>query len=212
MKRIIVLLALCLLTGGASLAQAGLIRNASFEDGDILGSGGSLSPIPEWGGLETFATDDSDFPHGGFGAYSGFAYAAFGAIGGLDSIEQTIDTNPGQVYQLEYRFASDGNALNEFLVTWNGTVLFNEIDILAHDYQQYTFAVTGSAGTTGLLLFAGRDDAGYLSLDDVSLTALPATVPEPGSSTVLVIAAATLLGWQRWSRTAEHTKHRQSMG
>ena len=202
MKRIIVLLTLSLLTGVGSSSQAGLIRNASFEDGDIFGSGGSLSPIPEWGGLETFATDDSDFPHGGFGAHNGSAYAAFGAIGGLDSIEQIIATNPGQVYQLEYWIASDGKVLNEFLVTWNGAVLVNEIDIPAHDYQRFTFSLTGSPGTTSRLLFAGRNDAGYLSLDDVSLTASPAAVPEPGSLTVLVIAVATELVWRQRNRSA----------
>jgi len=193
----VVLLALGLVVGGGSRAQAGVIRNGGFEEGDFVGAGGSLSPIPEWGGLETFSTDDSDFPHGGFGAHSGNAYVAFGAIGGLDAIEQAISTISGQMYQLDYWFASDGLFTNEFKVTWNSHVLFDETNILAHDYQHYTFLVTGGAGTTSLLSFAGRDDDGYLSLDDVSLTAVPSTVPEPGSLTIFVIAAATVLGYRR---------------
>lgn len=206
-RMVIVLAALGIMGGGAIPALAGVIQNGGFEEGDIPENGGSLSPIPNWGGNETFATDDSDFPHGGFGPHiPSLAYAAFGAIGELDSISQIIGTNVGQVYELEYWFASDGNT-NEFKVTWDNTVLFDETNIHQHGYQHYSFFVTGTGGNT--LAFAGRDDGdsgnpenfGYLSLDDVSLTAVPdtAAVPEPGSLAIFAIGAVTMLGWH-WRR------------
>jgi hypothetical protein len=179
---------------GASPTLAALVVNGGFEDGDIAGAGGSLSPIPNWGGIETFVTDDSDFPHGGFGAHSGAAYAAFGAIGELDSISQVITAAPGQ-YLLTYWLASDGLAPNQFQVLWDSTVLFDQIDIAAQPYQQFTFLVTGTGSNT--LTFSGQNDLGYLSLDDVELT--PSVVPEPASLWLFSLASAGVVGctWRR---------------
>jgi hypothetical protein len=187
-RHVIIFVVLSVITGSVSASRADLIQNGGFEEGDFASNFGNVSPIPSWGGSQTFATDDSDFPHGGFGPLGGAAYAAFGAQGGLDSISQMITTNPGQGYFVDYWFASDGSLHNEFQVSWNNTVLFDQTDIPQHGYQEYSFLVQGFESNT--LTFAGQDDLGYLSLDDVRVDA----APEPGSLTLLGLGLASFGG------------------
>ena len=196
-RHVIILVVLNLIAGSVSASRADLIQNGGFEEGDFASNSGNISPIPSWGGSQTFATDDSDFPHGGFGPHGGAAYAAFGAIGELDSISQVVTTNPGQSYILDYWFASDGildaTDHNWFQVSWNNTVLFDQSDIAQHGYWEYSFLVRGFE--SNLLTFAGQDDLGYLSLDDVRVDA----APEPGSLTLLGLGLASF-GGMAWRK------------
>ena len=152
------------------IADAGMILNGSFEDG----GGGLLG----WRVIDpssgTFAAVSSaDYP-----SHSGSYFTALGAVGTLGSITQSIKTNPGASYQLTFFVASDGEVSNEFRVDWDGKIIFDQTDLVEQPYQQITLIVQASTTQTNLS-FLGRNDNGFLSLDDIDLT--PTVVPGPTS-------------------------------
>jgi hypothetical protein len=149
--------------------------------------------------------------------FAGTYSMAFGTVGELGSISQSVQTKIGSHYTLSFDFLSDGGPDNEFKVTENSTVLFDGTDIPASnpatmfdpdtlstvgwsksDYQLMTFNFTATSSLT-TITFAGQDGCfaagppcyanawGNLGLDDVTLVD-PADVPEPGSLDTLAIA------------------------
>ena len=76
---------------------------------------------------------------------------------------------------------SDGNTPNEFSASWNGSVLFDQLNIPAGSYQQHSFTVTAT-GTSTTVLLGFRDDPGYLYLDNVSVVPLTAVATFTTSS------------------------------
>ena len=69
-----------------------------------------------------------------------------------------------------------GNTPNEFSVSWNGSTLFDQVNIPATAGWTNLQFVVSATGTSTLLQFGERDDNLYLGLDDVSLTPIPAAV------------------------------------
>jgi subtilase family serine protease len=106
-------------------------------------------------------------------AYSGEYGAKLGPAVSLGYLAQTVGTAPGQPYWLSLWLDSpDGKAPNEFAVNWNGTSLFDQVNLKKFGWTNLQFLVTGCVSNS-LLQLAFRDDASFLGLDSVSLVAVP---------------------------------------
>ncbi len=174
-------IAVALLT--TSAAHANLVKNGGFETGDFTG----------W----TLTNDTNSFVFGSdpgtsYVPHSGNYEALLGAYGSDGILSQTISDTAGQTMTLTYWLASDGNAPSDFSASWDGKVIADSVltNIVQQGYIEYSFRVTGTGSDT--LSFNERNDFGFLSLDDVSLS-----VPEPGT---LGLLGAALIGLGAMSR------------
>jgi hypothetical protein len=115
--------------------------------------------------------DDGNFitPH------SGNYYAALGQSGSLAYLSQTLPTIVGQKYLLSFWLDNPlagssgrhGNP-NQFTVSWNGSALYNQINLGEFTWNNFQYVVTATTTNT-VLQFGGRDDNYFLGLDDVSV-------------------------------------------
>jgi hypothetical protein len=185
-----------------AVADTMLLANGGFETGDF--SYWNVND-PSFG---TFVSGASApyLPH------SGEYFAALGASGVLGSISQTLNTTPEQKYVLTLFLASDGSIPNQFEVQWGGSTIMNQLDISAQGYTEYTFLVSATSSST-TLTFLERNDNGFLSLDDVSVTpaAPPASVPAPASILLSLIGLATIGVRQVASRATQPTNGQDTM-
>lgn len=160
--------------------KSGLVLNGGFETGDFTGwtlSGGDPA--------DTFVdngTDSGIAPHSG--EYSG----ALGSQACLSYLSQTLSTTPGTTYLLSLWLNSpDGQMPNEFLVSWNGSVIFDRQNIPTLGWTNLQFSVSAASAAT-MLEFGFRDDPSFLGLDDVSVAA-----PQPLSIATLVSSSTNLV-------------------
>lgn len=150
-----------------------LVGNAGFENGDFsnwtfdgqtdvnfansvdLGEFRNGSMIP--------GVDDTLFVHSGI-------YGAFlGQNTTLGSLAQTLPTMPGQLYRISFWLDNPTNGVpNEFLVTWDGTNLFDQVDLDQLAWTNLQFVATASTSST-VLSFGFRNDLNAFGLDDVSV-------------------------------------------
>jgi hypothetical protein len=172
--------------GGAILVVAtpvpvylGLVENGGFETGDFTGwdlFGGDTK--------DNFVTNTVSgvLPH------SGAYFTVLGSFGtNLSYLSQTLATTAGEAYLLSLWLNSpDGLGPNEFLVSWNGTILFSETNIPALGWTNLQFVVSATGGNT-VLEFGFRDDPSFLGLDDISV------YPEQPGITGLSVAGANLV-------------------
>jgi sugar lactone lactonase YvrE len=104
-------------------------------------------------------------------AHSGTYGAQLGPSGSLGYISQTLATTAGKSYLLSFWLDSpNGQTPNEFLVSWNGTTLFDQPNLGAVGWTNLQFLVSAT-GTSTVLQFGFRDDPSYLGLDDISVVA-----------------------------------------
>jgi hypothetical protein len=175
------------LLASTNLARANLITNPGFETGNFNG-------WIQFGNVG-FTGVDAGLPH------SGIFAASLGPVGSLGFLSQTLATTPGQRYDLSFFLQSDGLISNQFQVFWNGSLIFEAVNLAAFDYIDFNsllpdrFQNLLATSVTTPLVFGFRDDPGFLHLDDVAVNA----TPEP---TTLILLGTTMagLGFARWRR------------
>jgi hypothetical protein len=164
---------------------APLVQNGGFETGafDTWTTSGNFDPSV------CLVTTDVQFVH------SGVYGAALGPVGLLGYISQAVPTTAGQTYEISCWLTCDGEIPNEFSVSWNGSLLFDQQNI--GDTRGWTnLQFLANATDVNMLLSIGfRDDPSYLGLDDISvlpisLTAAPVIISQPAAATVAPGAAA----------------------
>jgi len=169
--------ALCGLFVAVPTKADNLVSNPGFETGDFGGWNLSGTDVPDNSGF-FYGVDDLDPHAGGLAAY-------FGPVGGILNLTQTLSTTLGATYTVSFWLDQSVDTpapyVNAFAISFGGATLFTATDAPASSYSQYSFSATAASSSTDLA-FAFRNDTGFFSLDDVSVTGASAAVPEPGSA------------------------------
>jgi PKD repeat protein len=150
------------ITATSAPVNFGLVINGGFETGDFTGwnlSGPDTNDLFVDNGFTT-----------GIDPHSGNFFAALGSTNSLSYISQMLATTPGTAYSLSFWVNSpDGSTPNEFLASWNGNTLFDQMNLPEiTGWTNLHFAVVATGSST-VLQFGSRDDPSYLGLDDVSV-------------------------------------------
>ena len=125
----------------------------------------------------------------GAGANSGTYMVLMGTPTADGTLSQVVSTTPGRPYIFSFYFAADGDNSSDFSALWDGVPLVSLTDPnTLSGYEQLAYPVVGTGSDT--IQFKFRDDAWYMSLDDVVVT--PGPVPEPGTMEMLFAALGTL--------------------
>jgi hypothetical protein len=147
------------------LAGQPLVQNGGFETGDF--TAWALSGNTAYSSV---TSGNSRFVH------SGTYGAALGPSGSLGYLSQTLPTYAGQNYLLSLWVDSPNisrtTTPNEFSVSWNGNIIFDQSNMGKIGWTNLQFIVTGTGSSTVLQL-GFRDDPYYLGLDDISVTPIP---------------------------------------
>ena len=151
---------LLLLTVGIYHAEdisAQTISDGGFESGNFSG----------W----TQSGNEAGFSVSAASAYihSGKYGAAMGAVGSLGYLSQTFVGEEGGTYVLSFWLKELGGFPNEFVVSWNGTNLFDQTNIGITGWTNLQYAVHSVGNDT--LQFGFRNDTGDFALDDVQVEA-----------------------------------------
>ncbi len=173
-----------LLLAPAAIAQ-NLLTNGSFETGDFTGwtTGGNF----EASGVTSGAFYEYS------GAQQGTFYAYLGPVGSDGTLSQSFATTAGAQYTFSFWIASVGDDPSDFSASWDGTVVYSATNPnTGANWTQFSFTETGTGNDT--IQFSFRDDPAYIGLDNVSVTQVPSTVPEPSSFLLMGSGALGLAG------------------
>jgi hypothetical protein len=156
-----------------------IVQNGGFETGGFTG----WTLITNGNGTGTIVDNGSTT---GLSSHSGTYFAGLGQPDSLGFISQTLPTVASQSYLLSLWFNSPSvadlsvktgvtsNTPNQFVVSWNGTTLFNQTNIPSFSgWTNLQFIVTATSSST-VLQFGERCDPWYLGLDDVNVWPIPA--------------------------------------
>jgi hypothetical protein len=142
-----------------SSAQANLVTNGGFETGDFTG----------W-------TQTGNTGFSGVTCPSG-CFAFFGPVGSNGGISETLATTPGAQYTVSYSLNPDGGTPSFFSATFGAVTLQSLTNPAASPFTEFSFLVTATGAST-ILAFNFRDDPGFISFDNASVTTpLPAALP-----------------------------------
>jgi Protein of unknown function (DUF642)/PEP-CTERM motif len=184
----------------AAALAIGLLAIGDARADNLVINGGFESGFTGWNVQGSYllvadAGKAGSTPLGGYGPHSGTFFAAMGS-GQVGSLSQVIPTTAGQGYSLSFFLASDGSTPNSFGVTWGGQSILAQSVIAKQNYTLYTYQLAATSAAT-TLSFQEMDVPSYLSLDDVSVTAIPSTssAPEPASLTLLAIGSLGVAGF-----------------
>ena len=131
----------------------------------------------------------------GYSPLAGNYFAAFGQIADVASLSQSLPTQPGQLYQLSFWLQNYmGATPNEFSLQWNNAaatnVVFNQLNMGAFAWSNMQFIVQASTNTS-TLRFGFRNDNDAFTLDNVSVTAVPA----PTLQALALVGGSYQLSW-----------------
>jgi len=148
-----------------------LVLNGSFETGDFSDwtPGGNVTNCE--------VTNAADDVHSGqYGARLNASYT-------LGYLSQNLPTLAGQAYLLSFWLSvAEGGQTNEFLVAWNGTTLFDQLNLPTNGWTNLEFMVQAS-GSNSVLEFGFQDDGAAFGLDDITVSAAPQLVLNGGFET-----------------------------
>jgi hypothetical protein len=177
-------------------AATNLVTNGGFEDtSSILGAGSGWTPSASLTeGIDYFVDTNPDDAHTGNHSFAG------GAIGSPGFISQNLATTAGTSYDIHVSLANlsgsaDGTA---FEILWGGNVVYSSSDILGFGYQDVVLSATATSANTALSI-GFQDDSFYLNVDDISVTAAVAAVPEPSTYLMMALGLAGIGAMRRHS-------------
>jgi hypothetical protein len=194
----IFLTALCLglMALGSGAARADLVTNGGFETETPAGCQTAANPSPctlpppGWTVAGDGVSVDTGFPRT---ATYDTAFSTPSTDPNVGTLSQTITTVPGQNYTLTFYVMDEtGFPLDTFTVSYDGFTDTITGDQAPFVYTEETFTVPGAGAAS--LSFQGINDIAAWNLDDVSLTAAAATVPEPAGGVLLVTALVLWFG------------------
>ena len=176
-----------------------VVQNGGFETGNFT----------SWSLLAALTRVDNG-SISGIAPHSGTYFAALGSAGSVGYLSQTLATFTNQAYMLslwldgpDVSQVTDGlitnNTPNEFSVSWNGSTLFDQVNIGPIGWTNLQFVVTAT-GISSVLQFGAQDDPWYLGLDDVSVVPI-ANPPNPSFSSVVKLSNtnAVAFSWNSMS-------------
>lgn len=166
-----------------SLNVGQLVQNPGFETGDFT----------DW----TVNDNSGETQVGGnflsppYAVHSGNYQAIIEGIGTPSYLSQTIPTVPGQFYQLSFWLNSDGTTPNEFIFSWNGQTLLDQVNVPNTGGWTNLQFLAKATGHTSAIQFGVRDDSDWLALDDV----FAQPVPPPSFQSISKPANAIQFAW-----------------
>lgn len=173
---------------GSSLCAAvspNLVTNCGFETGDFTGwtiGGNDLNPGGNYYGVDAF-----DANSGNYGAYLSQDFIDGGTA--PLTLSQTLNTVAGQLYEVSFWVEQDSaptlGYVHMFDAAWAGTTFLSLTPTVALPgtvgvFTEYSFAETATGNTTSLAFTIENDD-NYWSLDDVSVSPVATSTPEPST-------------------------------
>lgn len=172
MKTASMVVAIALAFASPAAAQQ-LVSNGGFEAGNF--SGFTQSGNTGFTGVSTAYAAS-----GTYGAY-------FGPIGSVGGITQTLNTTAGQNYLISFDLANfQASDANFYEVLFGGTSLFTATNSSVFGFTNFRTTATALGATTNLA-FNFRNDPNYFGLDNVSVTAVSAAVPEPATWAMMLV-------------------------
>ena len=161
------------------------MQNCGFEGPTSTGTFGNPQPtgytVTGSNGGGFYGYQSNAYAHSGSNAYTFGDFAP-----GSTTLAQTLTTTVGTPYQISffaYNFTGAAGPQNGLTVTF-GALMLRAGPLTNSAYQQFTYTgVATSASTT--LAFTGYNNLSANLLDDLSVTALTTTAPEPSTWALL---------------------------
>ncbi len=190
-KPVVALVCMCgWIAAAPDIQAANLVSNPGFETGDFTGwSLSGTDSAPDDNGIY-YGVDIVDAHSGTYGAF-------FGPVGGVLNLSQTLSTVSGTPYTISFWLQETPGTIspytNSFTASFGTSTLLSLSDTSNFSYTFYSFNAVSGAGLTPLV-FGFRDDVGFFSFDDVSVTGATSVAPEPSSFGLMLAALLLLLG------------------